>query len=414
MSNVYTRFRNRGFIEKIGDMRYAIFDPSGLVYTSHTPRYYTEESSAIADVVNVRAYNQVNHTKFTWNNPYITAVHLTNGNSVTFSPCWYPVSCTRNGWQPSLLPLDGVAIGSSLFQDFCNAAFYKFCDVADSKLDVYNVAKDFLTVKGLVGQVAAAGGKLIALYRKACQLAGRRARNLPLREVAHQIGDNYLLNLFGIQPLIGEISSTAGKAQLALERIAFLRRTQGQTFPAHYSKTFKVSKPDVHSFDDGTWGPSPEVWLRRIEETVTYVASCRVRNSLTGLNEIGANIESFLAGIGVGHAAEFAWDLVPFSFVVDWFFQVDKFIERHLSINPFGGEFTVENAGVSCKSDIVGEYSIEHPLIVGGSMSGGKIHMNGYTRTPGLPADYSVFGSFPSLTPTQIAIISALVTQRAL
>lgn len=111
-----------------------------------------------------------------------------------------------------------------------------------------------------------------------------------------------------------------------------------------------------------------------------------------------------------------AWELIPFSFVIDWFINIGDWVN---SISPFAGG-TFKGACVSIKDDYTQSQSFGITWSGGsgtGAHSGSfgsvetEITVRRYTRFPhsgGLP------GWNPRLTAVRLADIAAIVAQRYL
>lgn len=101
------------------------------------------------------------------------------------------------------------------------------------------------------------------------------------------------------------------------------------------------------------------------------------------------------------------WELVPYSFVVDWFLGVGTFIK---SVSPFGG---VAIAGGSCSitDDYTFEQTWDYSYSAGEVGSGGPIstvkHVRSYLRFGNTPGAVPVWN--PNLTPERVIDAFALI-----
>jgi hypothetical protein len=360
----------------------------------------------------------------------------TKSYNCLFFPYWLPslsYELTENK-MISRLDVQTYDPGSSEFQQFQNEAFDSFTDQAPDTYDVLNALRDLLTLRGLWKQISETPGRL---YKRLMAIPQKRStigvvqkpwRLMTLREQLFRIGavgndaldlskalsSSYLLNEFGVKPLIRDIEEVFVAVQPALERLAFLRSTVGQNFPAHYTKTFALSKPDFRAgVADASLGSYNYLWYRNIQGYVRYTAAAKVRNRIRGLWSVGAQAEMILAAMGAGDPLVFLWDLVPFSFVLDWFVGIDKWLTSHGKIQPFAGELQVRDVGVSIKKHITADLMFEGNGMTPNQLLFGRAEVKLYSRKPGLNPDLSLYLPTVNLTSKQQAILLALAVQRA-
>jgi hypothetical protein len=147
---------------------------------------------------------------------------------------------------------------------------------------------------------------------------------------------------------------------------------------------------------------------------MVYTASALIRNSLSGgdLDGLLGQIYAFTRASGLGRGAEFLWDLVPFSFVVNWFARVDKWLRNNVDVGGYLNILRFEDGGVSFKRTFSSIVTIE-----GGGLSApeiaGYVYLTDYQRQLGLAIDGSIATLKGSLTPSQWAVLTALFGQRA-
>lgn len=96
---------------------------------------------------------------------------------------------------------------------------------------------------------------------------------------------------------------------------------QAQSGFRHKSQVFSVSRTVTESASVDSI-PGPIVWST-IKVTGQSFRSCRMKIYAKISNETLANA----ASIGLLNPAQVAWELVPYSFVVDWFLPVGSFLE---------------------------------------------------------------------------------------
>jgi len=132
-----------------------------------------------------------------------------------------------------------------------------------------------------------------------------------------------------------------------------------------------------------------------------------------------SKLDYLLQAVGAQNLPAAMWDALPFSFVVDWFVDIQKF----LSSNPvFFGQYNLRNVGYSSKLELSGSMTIT---------SASDNYFNGlgnstsytipsipvfkkYRRTPGFPPENEHIGAFGSLNLIHLVDGGALLAQRLL
>jgi hypothetical protein len=126
-----------------------------------------------------------------------------------------------------------------------------------------------------------------------------------------------------------------------------------------------------------------------------------------------------LRGLGVNKVVEAAWDLVPYSFVVDWLINW-KAVFRMVNLARFSTH-TVRRMGYSIKEEwsCTPKVSVATPNLFDGT-PGITAVWNGqeevvrrlYNRSVGFPSDTDTAGVFSTLSKTNMVDGAALILQR--
>lgn len=122
--------------------------------------------------------------------------------------------------------------------------------------------------------------------------------------------------------------------------------------------------------------------------------------------------------LGFNQVLEALWDLVPFSFVADWFISIDSLLKE----SPvFWNRYNLRHIGYSIKTTWYANYAwtYQRPCAFGtypyetGMTTPGKVEEN-YIRQPGYPPCGMDVGFFGTLNTTQLLDGAALIVQRVL
>lgn len=177
-----------------------------------------------------------------------------------------------------------------------------------------------VSLTGAQGLVMAAEGRktiesLASIFKRLIKII-RKIKRLDARGLAgelspKELADRYMEIRYALRPLVydaTDVVAVLNKSEAAAPR-------PRQTFRAYASET---------AFDDETvpyvddWGSGIDYWARHGTLVKTASRSVEVRAGV--LAEIYGT--SGLATWGVFEPFEAAWELIPFSFIVDWFFNI--------------------------------------------------------------------------------------------
>lgn len=129
-----------------------------------------------------------------------------------------------------------------------------------------------------------------------------------------------------------------------------------------------------------------------------------------------SKLDQVMARLGVNDILEALWDLVPLSFVVDWFTHTNRLLQRR-SIDWHA--YDLRKIGYSQKWEWYGyvnyisrAYNYDSSLVSVTGSTGDQLVQTKYQRSGGFPPATATVGLFGSLTKTQIADGVALIVQR--
>lgn len=396
---------------------YTLVRSNGTVYKGNRTSYYTPFFYSMRDIVGSGyTYNPVTHTSYRYkpHGPQPTTFRFNSGNPlIVYDPYWFPPgTITSASFHNTLKPTTGYNRSDKTFAMFADEALLAAAEQIPDSFDGLNLIRDIATLKGLTRQIVGVVRRLWQLLTRSGRVR-RLVSGLALKELLYQASNGFLLAEFGVKPLIREVSSMFDALDAVINRITFLARTVGAEFPCRYGQEFWVTKPDILGFTDTVSGHQLVTKFTGITTRIKFGSTIMVKNQLVGLDTFLGNLNAYLAVIGFGRIATFAWDLVPFSFVVDWFFQVNRFLDRHVQAKAFGGALRVVHAGTSHSAKTVCNVTVNCPELVDGSQVVGSVVLNDYSRQVGIPARLSSYlGS--ALTSKQWEILTALAFQRRL
>lgn len=183
-----------------------------------------------------------------------------------------------------------------------NRAYAKLLDKIRSDAGVgQNIAEYKQSLKLLHGAIDVIKSPL-KTFAKAVQSWFRKNKDATARTPLKQMGDAWLIWHFGVEPLIKDLHSV-------MER---LESSANFTWTRH-----TASSKGQRRFRYNT-GKLPNQWF--IDET--YMGVRRYSLEVRYTNPSLALMNDF----GIVNPASLAWELVPFSFVIDWFYPIGSYL----------------------------------------------------------------------------------------
>lgn len=161
--------------------------------------------------------------------------------------------------------------------------------------------------------------KTLGMASQYLQAATKIARSKGLINRCKAVGNAYLLTRYGFKPLVSDIFATLEALKTPLGSIIETTRSSSAvTSVTSYTNSYN---------DAGTFS---------IAGLVTRTQTVTVR--ATSLNQYQQTLQDAL-GLGYKNLMTVPWELVPYSFVVDWFVNVGDFIGSltpNFGVSPIG------------------------------------------------------------------------------
>jgi hypothetical protein len=176
---------------------------------------------------------------------------------------------------------------------------------------------------------------VITLIDLAKRLFGRSLRHKTLgdvtKHIAHGASSGWLGFNFGVKPAVEDIRKTLDAHRKVSGRLAYLRAHPGEFI--HVGSRFSSKAPITSSIPTTS---GADLYSIVDHHTLEAYIGCqaRVREDITIVDTWNAYLQYF----GFQHIVGLAWELIPFSFVVDWFTDAQEWIRSHTSLrqqSPF-------------------------------------------------------------------------------
>jgi hypothetical protein len=160
------------------------------------------------------------------------------------------------------------------------------------------------------------------------------------RALTKEVSAAYLMTRYGLMPLVMDIQSVIKAIEAKLGTVIETSRSQ----ESHTTTSLR----DFNSVDGGTFNLNGHIF----SSTELIVRGWSLDQLI--------RTRSYAAGLSGKNLSTVAWELVPFSFVVDWFVNVGDFIGA--SIPAFG--LTQLSSGISVRYTIIETYDVGQPSLV--------------------------------------------------
>lgn len=212
---------------------------------------------------------------------------------------------------------------------------------------------------------------------------------------------------FGVKPAIDDIKDVFLAHKRVSERLRLLRSNAGRYVPIRVKdEIFSSHSNELLEADDTLQFE----WTMRHKRSIAHIGGWgRVRSDLQFTDTWSAYLQYF----GINKIAGLAWELIPFSFVVDWFTNAQERI-NYYTRDRTGGPFEeLCNIWSSVKQESLTELnllpgrvpSLANTFIVDPSSPRAILErvVSQYTRNPFIPEtsgvlDFSALGLFHAIT----------------
>jgi len=248
--------------------------------------------------------------------------------------------------------------------------------------------------------------------------ANWRRSNLTLRQIVKSGANVWLEQKYGWQNFFRDMTNIGRMLEKSRQHVNYLLRTKSQWASVQKTQTDEVPCPVPNSVigypANYLQGELSNVWAKRTATFSLHVLRGEAFNVLT-------QHEYFLQGIGADRLNEALWDLTPFSFVVDWFIDIQKLI----SVSPVNWQkYNLRKLGYSVKEEVYADLELSSTFYlqlpsIGETVEFAQKYHNqlvrkSYMRSEGFPPNSATAGIFGSLNLDREATSGALVAQRIL
>lgn len=231
-------------------------------------------------------------------------------------------------------------------------------------------AKNFLSTRS----------KMRFLHQLALQTK-KNVSELTLKDVAN----THLAYEFGFKPLIKDIEGAWNTLAGFQESFAWLRKNQGKPVKVRFAKDLsKVYAPSATTQDYGWEKFHTSVRLY----SCWYKAYAVIQYDISRLNDAELALRLLARKAGVDSVLRNGWELIPYSFVLDWVLDVGEWIERFDPRVTLPYQFIDVGWSIRVVEVLERWKSYAYPITQHFTVYGGT-RKTLYHREPGLPVSFS-------------------------
>jgi hypothetical protein len=152
----------------------------------------------------------------------------------------------------------------------------------------------------------------------------------------------HLTKVFGWENVLSDLGTLSHILDDCKSRIDYLRKTYGIPTRLGFSRRNIYDLPhglDHYTQYDPVGTGSPNWGSRAVLESfsVDFRATCWIQQTLDDLDGISAWIRVIAGRLGLDNPVKLFWQVLPFSFVVDWFTHVSTRLDHLTRVNPGTG-----------------------------------------------------------------------------
>jgi hypothetical protein len=233
-------------------------------------------------------------------------------------------------------------------------------------------------------------------------------------DILKDLSSLYLTEKFGWENLVSDLKALNNLLRDVQARLAWLRKTYGKPTKLGYYKgncydPGNDGRTHESMWADARWGTR----FTRLSYRCDYRAGCWLVQKLQHLNDAIGLFRGFVTALGLANPVKSIWEVLPFSFVVDWFFNISTQLDRLTRVRPaeawdlYGLGYSLSySATVRVDQFSRGWYDPDITSDQTVQLGTAKIQI--YDRSAGLPIGAESL--IPSnLSPSQLVLLAAML-----
>lgn len=237
------------------------------------------------------------------------------------------------------------------------------------------------------------------------------------KNIVKDVANAHLTLEFGWKPLIGDLITLVNILQRVDDRLSYLRERYGKRTSLGFTRNNIWALPsNIASHNVG----SGCVFDYRAQQYEwTFHAGGRLFHQLEWVLSTQGRVRALLGAFGLSNPAKIAWNAIPYSFVVDWMFNVSGMLSTYAVLEDRTGDWRVDRLCWSVKLQCVVSVTQRNTMIGSGGTvytpypdrNCGTVSVKRYYRESGLLG--SVSSHFQTPSARQATLLAALLTGKS-
>lgn len=218
-----------------------------------------------------------------------------------------------------------------------------------------------------------------------------------------KLANAHLMKEFGIDPFISDLRKLFSILDNMDKKILFLKSQIGKRYRAGYREDIPTPAGLNTTTFVGTTTLECEYYRAQ------FNVSMEVSHDIPELDSLGSRIKVAMAMLGLNNPAAVIWEAIPYSFLVDWFINVQDLVAQFGTLPFLTGKITVHKVSTSVHQ----RATIAHYIDVYGNKKVllDRYNLHRFWRNPLLPT-LSFLTLKSALTDDQLLLGVALLRQR--
>jgi hypothetical protein len=209
---------------------------------------------------------------------------------------------------------------------------------------------------------------------------------------------------FGWKPFLSDLKTLGELNERVTQRLEHLREIAGKrTRLGAVSENFYVVGGLADQVE--SYYKSFQIRVKHLSTRYDWRAGGYVFQNLDYLDGLIGQLRAFSGALGLQNPVKVLWNALPFSFVMDWFFNVSGHLAA-ATPQPVGWQTSGFTSSVTTTTQL--ELIVENPNVIGVGFPPrklGTISYRRYSRVPGLPVGGLTISN---LSPRELALLLAL------
>lgn len=322
--------------------------------------------------------NPVMHQKWQYNGRLYSGF---SGDYGLYIQPVYVFPCLNREALLSMLP----TLSETDKNDLLLEAFNAFTEVWPEELSVAESAQGLLDIKSMIPKFSG--------------------------DIVQDLASLHLNKSFAWDSLFSDLKAFRDLNSNVLKNLQRLRDTWGKATPLSFRRKNVIQASlgsELTVEPERAWGTRYVLRNYRCD----FTARATLHQRLEHLDDSIGYIRGLVGALGGANPLKQIWNLVPLSFVVDYFFNISERLDALARLRPVE-PWELSRVTHSFKETAMWDIWQTNPNIWEGPQSPdqllGTLVMTRYTRRLGLPYDVLNFWDVSTLNPAQLGLLSALI-----